>query len=189
VAPQGQSALPSPRLVNAGIACHLHCTAILYSWRQLSMNGKTKGLFLLNPGTTRTQYGALCWRRVNGAVEVLLITSRETGRWVIPKGWPMDGHTPEAAAAREAWQEAGAKGEVSAGCIGLFAYDKVIGPGQTVPCVVAVYPLRVITLDSRFPERKERRRKWFPLAKAAGKVSEPELRAILATFGASVPGG
>jgi 8-oxo-dGTP pyrophosphatase MutT (NUDIX family) len=164
-------------------------TAILYSWRRVFMNGKTKGLFLLTPGTTRTQYGALCWRRVNDLIEVLLITSRDTGRWVIPKGWPIDGHAPEEAAAREAWQEAGVTGEVQPGCIGIFPYDKVIGPAQAVPCVVAVYPLRVTQLASRFPERKERRRKWFPIAKAAGKVGEPELRAILAAFGAAAPGG
>jgi 8-oxo-dGTP pyrophosphatase MutT (NUDIX family) len=167
----------------------LQKTAILYSWRRFSMNGKTKGLFLLTLGTTRTQYGALCWRRRNGQIEVLLITSRDTGRWVIPKGWPMDGHTPEAAAAREAWQEAGARGEVQPGCIGLFAYDKVIGQAQAVPCVVAVYPLRVTKLAIRFPERKERKRKWFPIAKAASKVSEPELRSILAAFEASAPTG
>lgn len=153
------------------------------------MNGKIKAQFLLTPGTTRTQYGALCWRRAKGLVEVLLITSRETGRWVIPKGWPMEGHSPAEAAAREAWQEAGVTGETGDDCIGLYAYDKQIGPAQAVPCVVAVYPIRVQALAGRFPERKERKRKWFPLAKAARKVDEAELRAILATFEPPAPPG
>lgn len=146
------------------------------------MNDTIKAQFLLNPGTTRTQYGALCWRRLRGTLEVLLVTSRDTGRWVIPKGWPMPDRTPEGAAAREAWEEAGVEGQVSDQCIGLFSYGKVIGPVVSVPCVVAVYPLRVTGLQDRFPERRMRRRKWFTLDKAARRVMEPELRAILATF-------
>jgi 8-oxo-dGTP pyrophosphatase MutT (NUDIX family) len=145
-------------------------------------SNRTKGEFLLNPGTTRTQYGALCWRLRQGRVEVLLVTSRDTGRWIIPKGWPITGQSPEQAAAREAWEEAGVKGEARANCIGLFLYAKLIGPVLAVPCVVAVYPLRVVSLAAHFPERKMRRRKWFAPEKAARKVIEPELRAILATF-------
>ena len=61
----------------------------------------------------RHQVAALCWRMgQGGAVEILLVTSRDTGRWVIPKGWPMDGKSASAAAAREAWEEAGVKGTV-----------------------------------------------------------------------------
>lgn len=142
----------------------------------------TNAQFLLNPGTTRTQYGALCWRRLRGTLQVLLVTSRDTGRWVVPKGWPMPDRTPEGAAAREAWEEAGVEGQVSDQCIGLFSYDKIISQTVSVPCVVAVYPLRVTGLKDRFPERKIRRRKWFTLDKAARKVLEPELSAILATF-------
>ncbi|MEN9850080.1 MAG: hypothetical protein RL128_243, partial [Pseudomonadota bacterium] len=61
----------------------------------------------------RTQYGALCWRMHRGKVEVLLITSRDTGRWVIPKGWPIDGLAPAQTAAREAWEEAGVEGDIA----------------------------------------------------------------------------
>lgn len=148
----------------------------------VALDDETRGQFLLNPGTTRTQYGALCWRVLRGAVQVLLVTSRDTGRWVIPKGWPMPEHSPEAAAAREAWEEAGVEGIVSGRCLGLFSYDKMMTPAISVPCVVAVYPLRVTRLQDRFPERKVRKRKWFATDKAARKVMEPELRAILATF-------
>lgn len=130
----------------------------------------------------RTQFGALCWRMHRGKVEVLLITSRDTGRWVIPKGWPMAGLTPEAAAAREAWEEAGVEGAVDATCSGHFTYQKVMSETDAVQCAVAVYGLRVARLVAKFPERDQRRRKWFTVAKAARKVWEPELRSLMRGF-------
>lgn len=139
----------------------------------------------------RTQFGALCWRASGDSIEVLLITSRETGRWVIPKGWPIKGLAPEAAATREAWEEAGVEGSADPGCIGLYSYDKGLGKAQgprrrLVPCVVAVYPLKVKALHMDFPERGQRRRKWFAPKKAARKVDEPELQALLAALDAHV---
>lgn len=128
------------------------------------------------------QYGALCWRMHRDRVEVLLITSRDTGRWVIPKGWPMDGLSPEAAAAREAWEEAGVRGGPDPVCAGIYTYDKILPRDRAVPCAVAVYGLHVTGLDDRYPERKERRRKWFAAGKAARLVAEPELRDILLSF-------
>lgn len=131
----------------------------------------------------RTQYGALCWRRIGDRLQVLLITSRETGRWVIPKGWPIAGLSPEASATREAYEEAGVEGQASASCVGFYTYDKGLGkpqgPRPTVPCIVAVYPLKVTALQDRYPECRERRRKWFTPRKAARKVAEPELQALL----------
>jgi 8-oxo-dGTP pyrophosphatase MutT (NUDIX family) len=127
----------------------------------------------------RSQCGALCWRMHRGRVEVLLITSRETGRWIIPKGWPMAEHTAADAARTEAWEEAGVEGPISQEPIGLYAYDKQRLPEPPVPCVVSVFALRVARLADKFPERRERRRKWFSAAKAAHKVLEPELRAML----------
>lgn len=136
--------------------------------------------FLADASNPRSQYAALCWRMHRGQVEVLLITSRDTGRWVIPKGWPMEGMEPAAAAAREAWEEAGVTGETVTEALGIYTYDKILKPGQSLPCAVSVYPLRVGELADKFPERKERRRKWFTAAKAARKVAEPELRELLA---------
>lgn len=127
----------------------------------------------------RVQYGAVCWRMHRGKVEVLLITSRDTGRWVIPKGWPILGLTPADTAAREAWEEAGVEGEVLADELGAFGYDKALGPRRFQPCSVQVFGLRVAELKDKFPERKERRRKWFAFEKAARKVAEPELRQLL----------
>ena len=130
-----------------------------------------------NPDTQ--QIGALCWRMHRGKVEVLLITSRDTGRWVIPKGWPMADRSAPEAAAQEAWEEAGVKGELAPQVLGTYGYDKIMKPGSARPCTVEVYPLRVGELAEKFPERKERRRKWFAAEKAARKVAEPSLRDIL----------
>ncbi len=136
--------------------------------------------------TPRTQYGALCWRRAHGTaeIEVLLVTSRETGRWIIPKGWPIKGLGPSETALQEAYEEAGVNGKVSEACAGLYSYIKLLGPQRAneVPCVVAVYPIRVSKLVDDFPEREERRRRWFSPKKAAQKVDEPELRALLREF-------
>lgn len=142
------------------------------------MKRSTQDQFVATDDESRSQYGALCWRAHRGQIEVLLITSRDTGRWVIPKGWPMGLLPPDIAAAQEAWEEAGVNGRVSGEPLGVYTYDKIVKLGEALPCAVTVYPLRVDRLTARFPERKERRRKWFAVAKAARKVAEPELRAM-----------
>lgn len=115
-----------------------------------------------------------------GRVQVLLVTSRDTGRWIVPKGWPMAGKSPAETAATEAWEEAGVQGEVDAAApVGHYAYDKLRAPKNAIPCLVSVFALRVAKLSDKFPERKERRRKWFDAQKAARKVAEPDLRALL----------
>ncbi|WP_328756864.1 NUDIX hydrolase [Fuscibacter oryzae] len=129
--------------------------------------------------TCPVQYGAICWRMHRGKVEVLLITSRDTGRWVIPKGWPMLDKCPASTAQQEAWEEAGVKGDVAEDSVGTFGYDKVLKPGQSLPCRVAVYSLRVGELKRKYPEDKMRSRKWFKYSKAARLVAEPELRGLL----------
>jgi 8-oxo-dGTP pyrophosphatase MutT (NUDIX family) len=128
------------------------------------------------------QYGALCWRHGVAGIEVLLITSRDTGRWVIPKGWPMPGLAPEAAAAQEAWEEAGVEGQMHPLCVGRYGYLKCLSVTASVPCAVAVYALQVEKLAKTFPEMAERQREWFTPAKAAGLVLEPDLAAIIAGF-------
>lgn len=133
----------------------------------------------------RVQTAALCYRvTTRGKTEVLLITSRETGRWVLPKGWPMAGKTAQEAAAREAYEEAGVEGEVAGHCLGFYSYRKLLADGVEQPCVVSVFPLRVRRLVTRFPERGQRRLKWFAARKAALKVAEPDLAELLAGFDA-----
>ncbi|MBS8229152.1 NUDIX domain-containing protein [Vannielia litorea] len=130
----------------------------------------------------RTQFAALCFRVEKGETEVLLISSRTRKRWIIPKGWPMDGLSGAQAAAQEAWEEAGALGKSLPHSLGVYSYSKLSGPRKGLPCLVAVYPMQVTRLRRKYPECKQRKRKWFSLKKAAAKVSEPELRAILARF-------
>jgi 8-oxo-dGTP pyrophosphatase MutT (NUDIX family) len=129
------------------------------------------------------QTAALPWRRAeDGAVEVLLITSRETGRWVIPKGWPMAGKSGAESAAQEAYEEAGVRGEVSPLAIGAFSYDKVAKSGAAKRLTVFVFPLEVRELLEDWPERGQRTREWFPTHDAALRVNEPELQALIAAF-------
>ncbi len=130
----------------------------------------------------RTQFGALCWRVRNDKVEVLLVTSRRRKRWIIPKGWPADKATPAEAARNEAWEEAGAQGKVSPLCLGIYSYNKMLDDEQFLPCVVAVFPMKVKKLDSEYPEHAERRRKWFSRKKAAKLVDDPELANMLLNF-------
>ncbi len=130
----------------------------------------------------RTQFGALCYRLRDGQVQVLLITSRGTGRWIIPKGWPMQGETPSGAAATEAYEEAGVEGRVSDTVLGVYSYTKSL-PGQdNLPCVVAVFGLRVKRLLKDFPEAGQRDRKWVSQKKAAAMVANPELGQLIASF-------
>ena len=92
------------------------------SQRPLSTTGKaTSG----RKGAIQIQYGALPYRvtKTRG-IEYLLVTSRETGRWIIPKGWPIEGMKPAKTAAREAYEEAGVRGTVSDKAIGNYSYKK-----------------------------------------------------------------
>ena len=136
-----------------------------------------------------SQTGALCYRVTKKrGPEILLVTSRDTGRWVIPKGWLMKGKSPAEAALREAFEEAGVEGKVQGDLVGLYSYDKVLEGEDVQPCVVSVFPVAVARLIARFPERGQRERRWFKPKKAAKKVAEPELSALLAGF-APAPDG
>ncbi|MBX3568368.1 MAG: NUDIX hydrolase [Rhizobiaceae bacterium] len=131
----------------------------------------------------RIQVAALPWRRSGGGVEVMLITSRDTGRWVIPKGWPEGNEALGAAAAREANEEAGVSGAVSAGEIGRYLYFKQLSSGAEKRCQVHVFALEIDVVRDKWPERKKRRRAWFSAAEAAKLVREPDLSELIANFG------
>ncbi|HRO13032.1 NUDIX hydrolase [Amaricoccus sp.] len=130
----------------------------------------------------RLQVGALCWRRTAKGLRILLITSRDTGRWVIPKGWPMRNRTEAEAAAREAYEEAGLRGTVSSRSIGVYTYPKRLGPERWIPCVVRVYPLEAQEMLRVFPETGQRRTRWLAPEKAAQRVAEHELATIIREF-------
>lgn len=130
-------------------------------------------------GVEPVQYAALCTRRKGKRTEVLLITSRDTGRWILPKGWPMEGKTGAEAALIEAWEEAGVIGHLTGPPVGSYASQKVLIDSHPMPCRVEVHPVHVEKLAARFPEKGQRRRKWTGVKKAAKLVIEPELAAIL----------
>lgn len=130
------------------------------------------------------QYAALPWRRDgDGRIEVMLITSRETRRWVIPKGWPMTNRTPAQAAAQEALEEAGVTGEVWTTPVGAYDYDKRLKSGQLQPVEVEVFPLAVQEELDAWPEKSQRQRRWFAAAEAAALVAEPRLAELIREFG------
>lgn len=128
------------------------------------------------------QVGALCWRVSAKGLRILLITSRDTGRWVIPKGWPMKKRTDWEAAAREAWEEAGVEGRVSQTSIGVYTYRKFLPGGGYIPCAVRVFPLEVRALRREYPETAQRLSRWFSPRKAARRVHEPDLAALIRGF-------
>jgi 8-oxo-dGTP pyrophosphatase MutT (NUDIX family) len=138
-----------------------------------------------NPGKiVGIQYAALPYRIEAGQVWILLITSRGTRRWVIPKGWPMNGRRPQDAAATEAAEEAGIIGEVEDKPAGSYRYDKRM-KGEAVTAVqVIVFPFRVQAQADDWKEQGQRRHEWFRYQRAAALVAEPALRHIIRDFGA-----
>lgn len=127
------------------------------------------------------QVGAVCRSKSTG--KVLLITSRGTGRWIIPKGWPMEGRSLADAAVQEAWEEGGVKGVIAAQELGRYHYDKAQDSGFSVPVEVRVFLIEVDELFQDFPECDERQRHWYHPSEVAGLVDEPGLSEILTRIG------
>src|SRR5271154_6680552 len=90
-----------------------------------------------------------------GVARVLLVTSRETGRWIIPKGWPMKGRARQEAAATEAREEAGLVGRPSKKPIGTYSYFKR-GSAHFDICRVDVFLLEVDRQLKRWKEKGQR---------------------------------
>jgi predicted phosphate transport protein (TIGR00153 family) len=112
----------------------------------------------------------------------MLITSRESQRWVIPKGNPIKGLRAHEAAAQEAFEEAGVEGISCPSSIGQYRYAKRRKTGLTQTLEVDVFPLAVTGQAAEWPEQDERTNAWFTLANAANAVDEPELKGIIAGF-------
>lgn len=128
----------------------------------------------------RIQVAALCYRGKGDKRKVLLVTSRDTGRWIVPKGWLVDGLDAKGSAVQEAWEEAGVKpARVSKTAIGSFDYDKRLKGGLPVPVEAQVYAIEVGDVANDFPEADERRRAWVSPEEAARMVSEPGLQELL----------
>jgi ADP-ribose pyrophosphatase YjhB (NUDIX family) len=125
------------------------------------------------------QYGAVPYRRrTGGGIEVLLITSRNTKRWIIPKGWPAQGLAPHDSAKNEAMEESGAVGRIGERSIGFYHYTKQVA-GEAVLCRVEVFPLVFEKQLLSWPEKGQRVVQWFELQAAVEAVQEPELSALI----------
>jgi len=126
------------------------------------------------------QCGALPYRRAaDGRVEVLLVTARRGSRWLTPKGWPSRVHSHARSAQREAYEEAGVRGGIEPRPCGAFRHRKVLSSRKAIDCLIDVYLLAVeVELDD-WPEKAERRRRWFDLDEAADAVDNLTLRRLL----------
>jgi 8-oxo-dGTP pyrophosphatase MutT (NUDIX family) len=145
-------------------------------------------------GAFRQQYGALCFRRGNAGhdnknpasksseIEILVVTTRDSGRWIIPKGWPMKKKKPHEAAAIEAWEEAGVRGTVSKHPIGRYTYLKELDDGDVAPCIVDIFQIEVEAAQSEFREVGQRVLDWVSPDEAARRVRELELKSLLVDF-------
>ena len=131
------------------------------------------------------QVAALCHRDGDEGVEVLLVTS-SSGRWILPKGWPIDGMSAGEAAKQEAWEEGGVrKGRLAGVALGSFLTEKRFDNGSVIPCEIRVYPIDAKSVLDDFPEAHKRDRKWVPIREAANLVDEPGLREMLESFAAA----
>lgn len=137
---------------------------------------------MLGGTPAHVQSAALPWRMGKDGVEVLLVTSRETGRWILPKGWPEKGETLSFAARREAYEEAGIRGRIADTSLGIYYYTKAAASGLARRCEVHVFALEVDKAEKRWPEKQERHRCWLPPSEAAKRVGEPALAEMLNDF-------
>lgn len=127
----------------------------------------------------KLQVAALCHRGEGEAREYLLVTSRDTGRWIIPKGWPIRGLKSNEAALQEAWEEAGVRNSrATAEPVGTYTYNKRQSTGLEFPVETLVYAVEVEDLSEKFPEAHQRTRKWVKADEAAEMVNEAELKSI-----------
>jgi len=127
-----------------------------------------------------TQFAAIPFAiGADGCPRVLLLTSRETRRWVIPKGWPIHGLKPREVAAREAFEEAGVLGSIVGNRVGSYHYCKQLPGDEDLLCRVNVFLLQVERQAEAWPEQGQRDIRWVAPAEAAEMVLEGGLSEIL----------
>lgn len=154
------------KLINASTADHL------IDWARRMLGGSPAHI----------QAAALPWRMADTGPEILLVTSRHTGRWILPKGWPHAGESLDRSAEREAYEEAGIRGRVSGAEIGSYFYGKASSSGLIRRCEVFVFPLEHSATEKNWPEMSVRHRRWLKPKEAAKRVAEPALAELIAKF-------
>ncbi|MCT8974405.1 NUDIX hydrolase [Microbaculum marinisediminis] len=139
-------------------------------------------------GAALQQFGVLPWRtRRDGKMRILLITSRRRGRWIIPKGWPIEDQPPVIAASREAFEEAGVIGDIHPGPLTDYLYMKTLDDGSVEPCRVTVFGMRVHGTLSTWREQEQRQRRWFSVEEAADRLDDAELADFVRSRGKGRP--
>jgi 8-oxo-dGTP pyrophosphatase MutT (NUDIX family) len=131
------------------------------------------------------QYAAIPWRRRHGAIEILLITTRTSGRWIVPKGWSIPGLGPSDCAAHEAAEEAGVVGNMDSTPLGSFHYEKRLKSGEPIRCKVETFAMEVLRQRRNWPEKGERETHWCSPEEAIARVSAPGLRRLIARLAKS----
>ena len=114
----------------------------------------------------------------------MLITSRETKRWIVPKGWPLK--TQRQTIRTEAYEESGVRGRIHRKPLGSFTYKKRLPSRKRVSVALKVFPLAVKKQLKKWPERKQRKTRWFSIEEAAKRCSEPALGELMRKLSARV---
>ncbi|HTO29095.1 MAG TPA: NUDIX hydrolase [Devosia sp.] len=125
------------------------------------------------------QVAALVWRKAGKDPEILLVTSRISGHWLLPKGWPVEGKSAAESALQEAFEEAGVWGDCDDHPVGSYGYLKMLSGGAAIHCTVDVFAVEAVGVLAHWPEREQRRREWVTLTEAAARVMEPDLAEFL----------
>ena len=131
---------------------------------------------------SNVQYAALPWRRAKRGIEILLITTSNTRRWIVPKGWPVEGLTPAECAAQEALEEAGVLGDVAPEPLGYFRHSKERKSGEILLCTVHVFAMEVQRQRHSWAEKSIRETRWCSVEEAHTHVKEPGLRRLILKF-------
>jgi 8-oxo-dGTP pyrophosphatase MutT (NUDIX family) len=138
-----------------------------------------RAVHVFKTAKTIQQVAALPFALRDGGFEVMMITARRDGRWILPKGWPESGEAYCDGAAREAVEEAGVEGSVHPSPVGDFTYKKVMRQGYSVPSQVFVFALQVRETHDSWPEKSARKRRWVSLTKAASLAEDAGLERFL----------
>ncbi|MDM9625040.1 NUDIX hydrolase [Rhizobium sp. S152] len=135
-------------------------------------------------GSFRQQFAVLCFRYVGKQqdLQILVLTSRDSGRWIIPKGWPMKRKKPHEAAEIEAWEEAGVEGHIRKEPVGRYTYLKLLDDGDVAPTIVDVFQMLVTEQSDNYKEKGQRILAWVSPEEAARRVREIELKSLLVDF-------
>jgi 8-oxo-dGTP pyrophosphatase MutT (NUDIX family) len=120
------------------------------------------------------------WISPERSLEVFLVTSRGSGRWIIPKGNPIRGLTPKEVAAREAYEEAGLTGQIVSGKVGSFEFRRLRGSASI--CHVDAYPLQVKKQVRKWDEQRQRTVLRCDVTTALSLVCSDSLAALISSY-------